>query len=455
MAAAEGQFQAITKATVSITDADKVRKEAELLLKPEAKWEELLMPAAISVAILGELACNSVRHKDDVSINKNCPTDAFKSIERPGSFRACLDQVNMQAWGAFNEVYQIDTRSRYVSGKLTDIMQSFFQNAQVGKNQLLRVKQKIQDEAEKCRKSAQEMKDKFLEVILLVKELSQACQNASHGYEKDLNDVKMALDQAKNQGKSVSKAMGEARQKQMQAEGEMKEAFKEFWEAVNFSPTSWYDGGSDVSNKIELLKKQLSKVEGETLRQSHKEDKRSFENIIKLIKEMQNILCEIKENEMKEKDLETARKMLIEGQGALEKVEQQWEKMVQFFQVISNLIEFCFNWHIQECSASAEGVQQITHAFNASSVAQLVNLLFETYNQVRENYMKILASSSRILTKELSDPSFDSECAEIKIGCTKAKTATSELLLERKDEFKKNFNARLETIEKMKAMQHP
>lgn len=459
-AAAEGQFQAITKAMVSITEADKVRKEAELLLKPDAKWEEIFMPAPISIAILGELGLISMRQKDDVSINKNRPTDGFKSIEHPESFRACLRQVSERAWEAFNEVntQPICWHSRYVSEKMTKIRQGFFQNAQEGKNQLRKEIMKIQNEAEKCTKSAQATKEKFLEVIFLVKELLQACQNAEYGYEKDLDEVKIKLEEAKIKQESVRKTMEDAKWKQMQVEGEIKRALSEIEEALNFSPISCYDIGSDVTDKTEWIKKQLSKVEesGEALRQSHKEDYKSLKNIIELMKEQTEILCEMKEYEMRRKDFETAKKMLNEGQDALGKVEQQWDKMVQFFHMISNLIQFCFNWHIQECLASVEGIQQITHAFSASNVTQLVHMISQTFTQVCEKYLiNLVSSSGRILTMEPSNPSFDSECAKIASGCDEAQKAVSSLVLEMKDKFKRNLNAGLETIEKMKAMQHP
>ncbi|KAG6923775.1 hypothetical protein G0U57_019312 [Chelydra serpentina] len=448
--------------TLSITEADKVRKEAELLLKPDAKWEELLMPAPISIAILGELACISMRQKDCVSISKNSPKDGFKSIKRPESFRACLRQVSDQAWEAFNEVHvnmdQIRLRSMYVSKKMTNIMQGFFQNPQVGKNQLQAEITKIQNTAEKCTESAQEMKDKFLEVIFLVKELLQACQNAEHGYEKDLNGVRMELEQAKIKEKSVRKTMEDTEWKQMQMEVEMKEALNEIGEALDFSPISCYDVGSDVTDKTEWIKKQLSKVEesGEALRRSHKEDHRSVKNIIELMKELTEILCEIKEYETREKDFETARKMLIERQDALGKVEQQWDKMVQFFHMISNLLQICFNWHLQESLASVECIQQVTHAFSAANVARLVHMISQTFTQVCEKYLlNLVSSSGRVLTMEPSNPSFDPECAKIASGCDEAQKAISSLVLEMKDKFKRNFNAGLEAIEKMEAMQHP
>ncbi|XP_008175417.2 uncharacterized protein LOC103307080 [Chrysemys picta bellii] len=460
-AAAEGQFQAITKAMVSITEADKVRKEAELLLKSEAKWEEIFMPAPISIAILGELVLISMRQKDDVSINKNRSTDGFKAIEHPESFRACLRQVSERAWEAFNEVNMqpICWHSKYVSEQMTNIMQGFFQNTQVEKNQLQTKIKKIQDKAEKCTESAQAMQQgKFLEVIFLVKELLQACQNAEYGYEKDLDEMRIKLKEVKIKQESVRKTMEDAKWKQMQVEGETKKALNEIEEALNFSLTSCYDIGSDMTDKTEWIKKQLSKVEesGEALRQSHKEDHRSVKKIIELMKEQTEILCEMKEYEMRGKDLETAKKMVNEGQSALGKVEQQWDKMMQFFHMISNLIQFCFNWHIQECLASVEGIQQITHAFNASNIAQLVHMFSKIFTQVCEKYLINLVSiTERILTMEPSNPSFDSECAKIDSGCAKAQEDISNLVLEMKNEFKRNLNAGLETIEKMKAMQHP
>nr|XP_006114787.1 uncharacterized protein LOC102452791 [Pelodiscus sinensis] len=462
MAAAGGPFQAITKATVSPAEEDSVRKEAELLLKPDAKWEELFMPAPASVAILGELACLCARQKADVSIKENCPEDGFKYIKHPESFRACLHQMCDRTGEALNQLYvKMDgsrLHSMFVSRKMNQITQGFFQNAQAGRDQLQSGRQNIQNKAEKCTESAQAMRDVVSEVISLAQEMLLACQEAEHGCEQDLTDVQQKLRKAKEMEQSVRKAMEDAQLKQKLTEGNIKQALSKIEKALTISFASCCDISSGVSDKTEWIKEQISKVEsrGEALRGSQAEEHRSFENTIKLMKEQTELLCELKASEMSERDLETTKEMLIERRVALAKAEEQWEKMLQLSCMISNLIQFCFTWDIEECLASAEGIQQATHAFNASNVAWMLYMITKIFTQVyTDHLLDLLHSSGKILTLEPSDPDFSSEHAKIDRGCAEAQKAISSLVLEMKEEFKRNLTAGQETIEKMKAAQHP
>ncbi len=46
---------AISKSTQSLTTAEDMRNETQLMMQPYANWEEYLTPAPLSIAILGEL----------------------------------------------------------------------------------------------------------------------------------------------------------------------------------------------------------------------------------------------------------------------------------------------------------------------------------------------------------------------------------------------------------------
>ncbi|KAK9405842.1 hypothetical protein NXF25_004616 [Crotalus adamanteus] len=139
----------------------------------------------------------------------------------------------------------------------------------------------------------------------------------------------------------------------------------------------------------------------EALKATREEYQRSFENFKKQNEELTEIFCTMRGYQVKEVAFDTARKMLIKGLEALSRVKEQWEKMVRFFQMISNLIETSLVWSMKEFADTVDGAQKVSsysskafmadlvygHIFNASSVAQLVAMISEIYTMVSEKYL--------------------------------------------------------------------
>uniref|UniRef100_A0ACB8EGI4 Uncharacterized protein n=1 Tax=Sphaerodactylus townsendi TaxID=933632 RepID=A0ACB8EGI4_9SAUR len=199
----------------------------------------------------------------------------------------------------------------------------------------------------------------------------------------------------------------------------------------------------------------------EMLKITEEEYQRSFENFKKQNEELTEILVAMRACETKEIDFDTARKMLIKGLDALGRVKEQWEKMVRFFQMISNLIESCLSRRIAEFVTTAGNVQGIANyssndfvkdmiykqAFSASNVAHLVHMISETYTEVSSKYlMDKISSLGRLISMEPSDSRFQAERLKLASGCDDARQAIEDLVVKKKREFESNIQARVQKI---------
>ncbi|XP_028575618.2 uncharacterized protein LOC114591992 [Podarcis muralis] len=652
MASPEGKPHGLVKAVETLSKGHDVHKETELLMKPYANWEEFLMPAPISIAILGELIFISTG-QGDFSINLLPPEGGFQHLKYPESFKASLCQVSNRGWTAFNEAHvnmdQIRLLANGIPEQMKTIVRTLIQEAEVVTALLPNQLRNLQMATEQCGGLAKAVRAKFTDVINLIQELLEACLNAKQGYEKELEEVQTALEQAKIREKSAKEAKEMAERYHHQMREHVEESFQQYKKAMESIPTGWdavgmelvttltqtlsafsveftrmaagrqgslgeaagmgsgeglarmfpfisasvicsksaelltfatslknvldehgglkasmivdeksgevktewvkknlqrlrdsiekeegcdpkvkaqeiCQGGLDICQQLEkvasavgglgsvgkslldgihqLHQKALefdsyskaytrspafspkppnvSKMGGaassgvenarlkvqqsrETLKATREEYQRSFENFKKQNEELAEILCTMRGYQVKEVDFDTARKMLIKGLEALGRVKEQWEKMVRFFQMISNLIDSCLVWSVKEFSDTVDGAQKISsysskaftadlvygHVFNASSMAQLVGMISETYTLVSEKYlMERVSSLGRLLAMEADQPSLAAERAALAEGCDAARKAVKELVLEKKAEFERGLEARAQAIER-------
>ncbi|KAG6921329.1 hypothetical protein G0U57_008413, partial [Chelydra serpentina] len=260
MADEAGKSQALVKAELSVSKAKDVRKETELRMKSYANWEEFLMPAPISIAILGQLVFISAG-QGDFSINKNPPKDGFKHIKYPESFRACLCQVSNQGWAAFNAAHvnmdRIRLLSMSVPGRMKVIVKILFQDIETVNAMLPTHLKNMKAVADDCKDLAHAVKDKYSDVIYLIQELMEACLNAKKGYEDELKDIQIALQQAQIKEKAAKEAQKMAEQYHNQVKQQVDESFNKYNEAMKAIPTGWEAVGMTI---VENLTNALTNV---------------------------------------------------------------------------------------------------------------------------------------------------------------------------------------------------
>ncbi|XP_028660216.2 uncharacterized protein LOC114653834 [Erpetoichthys calabaricus] len=648
--------QEVQKAVLSISTAEEVRQETTLLMKPYANWEEFLMPGPLSIAILGELVF--ISSKDDFSINKNPPKDGFKYIRYPESFRACLMQVTNSGWLAFNEAHknmdQIRLHSFNIPGYVKMTVKTLLQdNLDLVKALLPGQLQNIHDIAKECTRLADSTEKKFMDVILLIQEILEACMNAKLLYEEDLKNIKLKLEEAQMKKASTEMAKKLAEENLTRMTKQLDEAQDQFKKAMDSMPSGWeiigmnfVEGLADSVNslisgavsvlsspgkitsavkgstgsestpvksdnpmavnniysksaqllklsqqlqtfvekdqikwneiydeknesaKSDWIKKQYEDIEksvqgeeeckpkgkvleicqaavsicklltqyapkkdcpeeekkkiltqisslkdscevfdseskaftnssafpatppnivhqasdgkksaGEMasenarfkieqskaqLQQVQDMYQKSMENLEKNNKELTEILVTMHSCQVKEIDFDTTVKMLVKGLDAMGRVKEQWEKMVHFFQMISNLISTCLNTTLNQFVTSAESLKSVTgynsnrfvvdmiytQAFQASNIANLVHMIAETYTEVSNLYlMDKVSSLGKLMALDPNNPQFESERGKLASDCESAQNGIKNLVLKNKEEFESSVNSRVQKIE--------
>ncbi|XP_039609853.1 uncharacterized protein LOC120529784 [Polypterus senegalus] len=206
--------------------------------------------------------------------------------------------------------------------------------------------------------------------------------------------------------------------------------------------------------KIEQSRAQLQQVQDMY--------QKSVDNLEKNNKELAEILTTMQSCKVKEIDFNTAVKMLVKGLDAMGRVKEQWEKMVRFFQMISNLISTCLNTSLKQFVNTADSVHSIqgyssnafvtdmiyTQAFQASNIANLVHMIAETYTEVSNLYlMDKISSLGKLMAMDPSNPQFDSERGKLATDCESAKDGIRSLVLKNKEEFENGVNSRVQAIE--------
>ncbi|XP_058261344.1 uncharacterized protein LOC131362973 [Hemibagrus wyckioides] len=408
----------IAKKNQSLTTAEEMRNQTKLVMQPYANWEEYLTPAPLSIAILGELVF--ISSKTDFSINKNPPKGGYKFIRYPDSFRACLMQVCNSGWWAFNEAHKNMDQIRLHTMTVPDYMKMavkilFQGNDEVVEAHLPDQLENIRVIADDCLELATSTEKKFIDYHYnIIMELLKAYVNAAHFYGEELDAIKKKLDEAKLRKRSSENARFRIEQSRAQL-----------------------DKTRDMYGK-------------------------SVENMEKNQKELTEILITMRNCEVKEIDFNTTIQMLVKGMDAMGRVKEQWEKMVHFFQMVSNIVKISLNRTLKDFVSTSEKTQKLSYngklfskdllynqAFQASNIASLVNMISTTYTEVSTKHlMDRVSSLGKLMAMDKEKPEFQSEVEQLRNSCDGAQRAILALVLKNKKEFEGKSDARLEKIDK-------
>ncbi|KAI5608670.1 hypothetical protein C0J50_6564 [Silurus asotus] len=188
---------------------------------------------------------------------------------------------------------------------------------------------------------------------------------------------------------------------------------------------------------------------------------KSVENMEKNQKELTDILVTMRTCELKEIDFNTTIKMLVKGMDAMGRVKEQWEKMVRFFQMVSNIVKTTLTRTLKDFVTTSEKTQRLSYnaklfskdllynqAFQATNISSLVNLISATYTEVSTKYlMDRVSSLGKLMAMDKEKPEFLSERLKLQNSCDEAQRAILQLVLKNKEEFKRKSEARLEKID--------
>ncbi|KAB5517623.1 hypothetical protein PHYPO_G00169290 [Pangasianodon hypophthalmus] len=189
---------------------------------------------------------------------------------------------------------------------------------------------------------------------------------------------------------------------------------------------------------------------------------KSVENMEKNQKELTEILITMRNCEVKEIDFNTTIQMLVKGMDAMGRVKEQWEKMVRFFQMVSNIVKTSLTRTLKDFVSTSEKTQSLSYnaklfskdllynqAFQATNIASLVHMISATYTEVSTNHiMDRVSSLGKLMAMDKEKPEFLSERLQLQSSCDEAQKAILHLVLKNKDEFERKSAARLEKIDK-------
>ncbi|XP_060759976.1 uncharacterized protein LOC132870356 [Neoarius graeffei] len=206
--------------------------------------------------------------------------------------------------------------------------------------------------------------------------------------------------------------------------------------------------------KIEQNRAQLNKT-----RETYE---KCVENMEKNQKELTEILITLRSCEVKEVVFKTAIEMLVKGMDAMGRVKEQWEKMVRFFQMVSNIVKTSLTRTLKDFVSTSEKTQALSYnaklfskdmlynqAFQASNIASLIHMISATYTDVSAKHlMDRVSSLGKLMAMDKEKPEFEFERQQLQNSCDEAQKAILRLVLKNKEEFERKSIARMEKIDK-------
>ncbi|KAK9960698.1 hypothetical protein ABG768_008541 [Culter alburnus] len=236
-----------------------------------------------------------------------------------------------------------------------------------------------------------------------------------------------------------------------------------------------------ISPKLPMMQKEANKSENTSASQKATENARftieqtraqmnktretyekCVENLEKNQKELTDILVTMRNCELKEIDFKTTIEMLVKGMDAMGRVKEQWEKMVHFFQMVSNIVKTSLSKTLKNFVSTSEKTQALSYnaklfskdllyiqAFQACNIASLVHMISGTYTDVSNKYlMDRVSSLGKLMVMDKSKPEFEHERQALQNSCDEAQKGILRLVLKNKEEFDRKSTARLERIDR-------
>lgn len=155
--------------------------------------ESFLFPAPASIAILGQLM--AIATTIDFSLDKNEPSEGFKYVKQPESFRACLVQISTNGCDAFTtadkNMDKIRLYCMQLQGHVKDLVGIILNGSTNEKRTLAPIYLKeMMNKAKKCFELAGKTESDFKVLTSLLSEVSVAATAAKGLHESRLADAK-------------------------------------------------------------------------------------------------------------------------------------------------------------------------------------------------------------------------------------------------------------------------
>uniref|UniRef100_A0A4W3JG59 Uncharacterized protein n=1 Tax=Callorhinchus milii TaxID=7868 RepID=A0A4W3JG59_CALMI len=236
------QMSAVSQALLSLTKAEQVRRDTELVMQPHANWEQFLIPAPISIAILGQLV--AITSADDFALSPEGSGRSYRFLRYPESFRACLMQLSNQGWRAFSTAHtnmeQIRLHSRSIPAHLRGVLGSLLGPDSPASRRLLPLQlSSIRAAAEQCLGLALAVQAAFSGLIDLTHELLEASVSAGSRYRQEVEAARGALAEAGRRREQMQEEQRQLEERLGRLGQEVEEAQDGYRRAVSSAPGHW------------------------------------------------------------------------------------------------------------------------------------------------------------------------------------------------------------------------
>ncbi|XP_037395846.1 uncharacterized protein LOC119263693 [Pygocentrus nattereri] len=188
---------------------------------------------------------------------------------------------------------------------------------------------------------------------------------------------------------------------------------------------------------------------------------KAFKNMEKKRIELLDIVMELQRLQPKEIDFEKRIIALAKGLEAMGQVKEQWEKLVHFFQLITNTFKTILTHHLNSFTQTVELAVKHSYTFdkfikdkiytntlNASAYAYLVNMISTTYTEVSGEYlMDSVSTLGKLMAMDPNSIAFHSEMAKFEVNCTKAEESIRGIAAKNKKEIELRCQDRILQIQ--------
>uniref|UniRef100_A0A3B1IQE6 Uncharacterized LOC103029820 n=1 Tax=Astyanax mexicanus TaxID=7994 RepID=A0A3B1IQE6_ASTMX len=219
-------------------------------------------------------------------------------------------------------------------------------------------------------------------------------------------------------------------------------------------------GKDFIQLQTELAYFQIEQSE-KLLKQTTERYDKYLENVERSSKELDNIVIELQGLIPKEMDFNKKIKVLAKGLAAMGNVRQQWENLVSFFQMLSNLIKTTLTVHLKNFNQTVDTTVKYNYtysefvkdqiymcALNASATAYMINMISTTYTEVSNSYLMTgISTLGRLMTMDPNGQEFIATIVTLKGNYTSAKDNISKLVTANKTNFKLKCQNRITQIQ--------
>ncbi|XP_046566787.1 uncharacterized protein LOC124275331 [Haliotis rubra] len=188
-------------ALMKISTASDIKNDRVICASSSINWEEIIGPAPMSIALLGQLMLIS-GGTDFTLVTGKRPDSSFVRLRYPDSMNACLVQVSNEGWEAFNTAHSNMEKIHLITNQIPGHARNAVQILLKGSPEELKLAlpiplKRIQLAAKQCTTHAEEVQKQFVDVMATIGELLEACTAAKGDYEDKMKQTEAAVTAAK------------------------------------------------------------------------------------------------------------------------------------------------------------------------------------------------------------------------------------------------------------------